>query len=325
MRIADPRRMPKPRSVRRWCVAVALFLMAAARADAQSVTLAWDSNSESDLAGYIIGYGTISGQNQKTVDVGMATQWTVSGLSSGQTYYFRVFAYNTSGAKSAPSQEVSTTTPGSGPTSGGCIGQPPADGWVCINGGWVPPDSPLNGGGSPTPEPAPAPAPTGCSGSAPGAGWVCQDGGWLPPDSPLLWGSPTAPACPGSAPGVMWTCVDGVWVAPPAGGCSGPDPFATLGGGTCVNGGWLPPGMSGSGTPPAPPKAPTTSNCATPDPFVSLGGGTCYNGGWLPPGAPTTGSGTTSCSGNSPGLGWICQDGGWLPPGHPLIRRSGGQ
>ena len=67
-------------------------------------------------------------------------------------------------------------------------------------------------------------------------------------------------------------------------GCTGPDPFAVLGGGTCYRGGWLPPGLLPPNPNPVP--SPTPVTCTTSDPFVSLGGGTCFNGGWLPPGLP---------------------------------------
>lgn len=279
--------MPKLWNVRLSWIGVALLLLAAGRAEAQSVTLAWDPNDESDLAGYIIGYGTSSGQNQKTVDVGMATQWSVGGLSAGKTYYFRVFAYNTAGTKSAPSKEVSTTMPGSSSPSGGCIGPAPVAGWVCINGGWVPPDSPATGGGPTAPPPAPAPS-TGCPGSAPGVAWVCQAGNWLPPDSPLLYSAPTSPSCPGSSPGVKWTC---------------------------VNGNWIPPAVQAPTGPAACPGAPPGT------------GWVCQAGNWLPPDHPllyATPPPPTGCPGLTPGVGWICQDGNWLPPDHPLVKKSGG-
>lgn len=263
MRIAGAARMPKLCAARWPWIVVVVLLLTAGRAEAQTVTLAWDSNSEHDLAGYIIGYGTAPGQNQRTVDVGMATQWTVAGLSAGNTYYFRVFAYNNAGAKSAPSREVSTTLPGS--TSGGCIGQPPAKDWRCVNGGWVPPDSPLgNGGGSPAPAPAPAPAPqpSACPGSAPGAGWVCQDGNWLPPDHPLLLNPPppsvpppsTPTACAGPAPGLGWVC---------------------------QSGNWLPPDHPLALNPPPAPSTPTA--CAGSAPGL---GWICQDGNWLPPDHP---------------------------------------
>ena len=97
--------------------------------------------------------------------------------------------------------------------------------------------------------------------------------------------------------------------SPPAGGCTTPDPFGAMGGGTCHNGGWLPPGIAPpSGTPstpapttptpptPTPPStpAPSSGTCTTPNPFLAMGGGTCYNGGWLPPGmTPPSGAPST--------------------------------
>ena len=73
-----------------------------------SVTLAWNPNSESNLAGYKIQYGTAPGVHPTTIDVGNQTTYTVSGLGPG-TYYFVVLAYNTSGLQSPLSNEVSAT------------------------------------------------------------------------------------------------------------------------------------------------------------------------------------------------------------------------
>jgi hypothetical protein len=120
---------------------------------------------------------------------------------------------------------------------------------------------------------------------------------------------------------------------PPAGGCTAPDPFATIGGGYCVNGGWqmTPP----SGTPPAPPSpappAPTPtspSTCAGPDPFSYFGGGYCVNGGWQmtpppagtpssPPPAPPPPTSGSGCTGPDPFAslgGGVCVGGGWQMP-----------
>ncbi len=80
-------------------------------AAAQSVTLAWNANTESDLAGYRVEYGTVSGDPSTTVDVGNVTQRQFTGLQPGVTYYFRVKAYNTANMVSAPSAEVSYTPP----------------------------------------------------------------------------------------------------------------------------------------------------------------------------------------------------------------------
>jgi hypothetical protein len=120
-------------------------------------------------------------------------------------------------------------------------------GGTCYAGGWLPPGMPVPGAAAPTappaPEPPPIPAPpstpSACSTPDPFAalgGGTCYDGGWLPPGMPVPGGAVTPPPAPPTPPPPA---------PPPAPttGCSSPDPFASLGGGTCYNGGWLPPGM----------------------------------------------------------------------------------
>ena len=96
---------------------IVIVLLAAAFAQAAQVTLAWDPNSEGDLAGYKVHYGTASGSYSVHIDVHNVTTYTVTGLSDGQTYYFAVTAYNTSGAESGYSNPVSYTVPGSPPVT----------------------------------------------------------------------------------------------------------------------------------------------------------------------------------------------------------------
>ncbi|HEX5679822.1 MAG TPA: choice-of-anchor U domain-containing protein, partial [Desulfobacterales bacterium] len=64
-------------------------------------------NTESDLAGYKVHYGTASGSYTTVVDVHKVTTAVVTGLSAGQTYYFVVTAYNASGNESGYSNQVS--------------------------------------------------------------------------------------------------------------------------------------------------------------------------------------------------------------------------
>jgi fibronectin type 3 domain-containing protein len=101
---------------------------------AAQIKLAWDANTESDLAGYKVYYGTSSKSFSGSVDVGNVTSYTLTGLTQGQTYYVAVTAHNTSGSESSYSSEVSgvateptlpvsetpptvSTTPTSEPTS----------------------------------------------------------------------------------------------------------------------------------------------------------------------------------------------------------------
>jgi len=89
-------------------LAVALFPVWAWSAD---VRLAWEPNSEADLAGYKVHYGTASGSYSTAVDVGKVTTATVSNLSEGTTYYFSASAYNTAALSSGYSNEVSYSVP----------------------------------------------------------------------------------------------------------------------------------------------------------------------------------------------------------------------
>ena len=79
--------------------------------------LSWDANSESDLAGYIVYYGTSASNLNQQVDVGLPqiqsgrVSHRISGLSPGMTYYFEVTAYDTSNNESPPSNRGSKTIP----------------------------------------------------------------------------------------------------------------------------------------------------------------------------------------------------------------------
>jgi subtilase family serine protease len=75
---------------------------------ADDATLSWNPNSETDLAGYKVYYGTASRLYGPPIPVGNQTTYTVTGLCGG-TYYFSVTAYNTSGSESGYSNEVSKT------------------------------------------------------------------------------------------------------------------------------------------------------------------------------------------------------------------------
>src|SRR5215471_13996738 len=124
-------------------------------------------------------------------------------------------------------------------------------------------------------------------------GGTCVNGDWLPPGIAPGSSSSGSSASSGSTSGGTSSGTSGG--SSGSAGCTTPDPFIVLGGGTCVNGGWLPPGYvtgsssSGSSGPSGSTSSGISSGtsggssgsgaCATPDPFVVLGGGTCVNGG----------------------------------------------
>src|SRR5437867_17501 len=89
------------------CALTVLCSLAPALSSAAQVTLAWDPNTEPDLAGYKLYYGTSSGSYQFSVDVGNLTSYTLSGLLEGRIYYFAATAYNSSLGESGFSNEVS--------------------------------------------------------------------------------------------------------------------------------------------------------------------------------------------------------------------------
>jgi Fibronectin type III domain len=75
---------------------------------AATVTLQWDPNTEADLRGYVLKWGTSSGVYTQSVNVGKATTYTVTLTVPGsKKYYFTVLAYNDAGI-SGPAAEVST-------------------------------------------------------------------------------------------------------------------------------------------------------------------------------------------------------------------------
>jgi hypothetical protein len=74
---------------------------------ASYLTLAWDPNTEPDLAGYWVYYGTASREYADSIDVGNITTYQLDNLLDGVTYFIAVTAYDTSGNESDFSHEVS--------------------------------------------------------------------------------------------------------------------------------------------------------------------------------------------------------------------------
>src|SRR5437773_12292233 len=100
---------------------LAIIFLFVCSADAGQLTVAWTANTESNLAGYKVYYGTSSHSYQTSIDVGNQTTYIVTGLLAGQTYYFAVTAYNTSHAESGYSNETSGVVGGGGGLPAGLV------------------------------------------------------------------------------------------------------------------------------------------------------------------------------------------------------------
>ena len=88
---------------------VVVFLLAGCGsiAEAGSLKLAWNANTEADLAGYVVMYGMRPGSYQNTVRLGKISTVEIPNLPNGQLYYFVVKAFNLAGMESAVSNAVS--------------------------------------------------------------------------------------------------------------------------------------------------------------------------------------------------------------------------
>src|SRR4030042_4199018 len=77
---------------------------------AAEIRIAWDPNSEPDLAGYKVYYGTASGVYNgpgSPMNVGNVNSYRLLDLNPGQIYFIALKAYDTFGNESGYSNEVS--------------------------------------------------------------------------------------------------------------------------------------------------------------------------------------------------------------------------
>ena len=108
----------------RWlklAILIVFMIQFAQLAHASGVSISWLRNSENDVAGYKVYYGTAHRNYQHYIDIGLFTTALIDSLSGGVTYYFAVTAYDNLGNESAYSQEVQAAIPaqGTGTPDGG--------------------------------------------------------------------------------------------------------------------------------------------------------------------------------------------------------------
>jgi hypothetical protein len=98
------------------CSVVALLFCFVTPCHAMDITLAWDDNTEPNLAGYKVYYdtdgsgapysGAGAAEGDSPIDVGNVTEFTLSDLLDGKVHYFTVTAYNDENLESGYSNEV---------------------------------------------------------------------------------------------------------------------------------------------------------------------------------------------------------------------------
>lgn len=78
-----------------------------------SAVLSWESNTESDLAGYKVYYGTNprnsdcpKGGYEEVISIGKKNKYKVDKLEPGKTYYFSITSYNSAKKESCFSEEM---------------------------------------------------------------------------------------------------------------------------------------------------------------------------------------------------------------------------
>jgi len=96
--------------IAQFAIIVTLFLLGATpmleASLGQSINLQWDANTEPDVAGYKVHYGTAPRIYSDTVIAGNVTGYLLPHLFDGQTYYVAVTAYDNFGNESGYSNEI---------------------------------------------------------------------------------------------------------------------------------------------------------------------------------------------------------------------------
>ena len=82
------------------------FLLAGAPLVAGEVKVAWQPNTEPDLAGYVVYYGPKERPQRYRIEVGRQTQYLIQNLQPGLTYFVTVTAADREGNESLPAERI---------------------------------------------------------------------------------------------------------------------------------------------------------------------------------------------------------------------------
>lgn len=87
------------------------LIFLAITAQAATVQVSWNANSEEDLVGYVLYYGTESGNYTESVDVGNVTSYILELDIESNDWFFALKAYDESNRYSVYSKEADTVAP----------------------------------------------------------------------------------------------------------------------------------------------------------------------------------------------------------------------
>jgi hypothetical protein len=73
---------------------------------AAQITVGWDRTNDPAVAGYILYYGSASGDYEGAIDVGMEVTYTLTDLEDGKPYYFTITAYDMNGNEGESLEEI---------------------------------------------------------------------------------------------------------------------------------------------------------------------------------------------------------------------------
>jgi len=94
---------------------------------AKDIKIAWDANTEPDIGGYKVYFGTAPRKYGPPIDVGNVTTYTITGAATtGGILYFAITAYDKAGNESPFSDEVNTSIPTPPPSRLHAVPPPPS-------------------------------------------------------------------------------------------------------------------------------------------------------------------------------------------------------
>ena len=75
-------------------------------APSASVSLGWTGSPSTNVTGYYLNWGLVSGNCTNHLDVGNVVSTTIGGLTTNTIYYFNIVAYDATGDQAPPSNEL---------------------------------------------------------------------------------------------------------------------------------------------------------------------------------------------------------------------------